>query len=99
MRIVGLSHINTFCVRHREADKAFRSWLKEVQAATWKEPLEILDQFPRASILNDSEVVFRIRGNRYRIIAKVSYDLGVVLVTHAFSHPDYQQWIKERKKR
>lgn len=97
MRVVGIGHLTGFYAKHRDAEKAFRAWLHEVKAAGWKTPLDVMDQFPRASTLSDCEVVFRIR-SRYRIVAEVSYEFGVVIITHAFTHPEYERWFKRRLK-
>lgn len=36
-------------------------------------------EYPAASIIGDNRIVFNIKGNRYRLIAKINFDYKMVL--------------------
>lgn len=66
-----------------------RSWFKEAEDATWSSPSEIKARYASASFLPGNRVVFNIKGNRYRLIAAVRYDLGIVFIRFVGTHAEY----------
>lgn len=66
-----------------------RSWFKETEDATWSSPSEIKARYASASLLPGNRVVFNIKGNRYRLVAAVRYDLGIVFIRFVGTHAEY----------
>ena len=63
-----------------------QAWLSEVERAQWQMPGQVTERYPSASAVPGNRIVFRIRGNRYRIVAAIDYqrkDLYILLGTHA----------------
>ena len=44
-----------------------------------------------ASFLGENRVVFNIKGNRYRVVVHVRYDLGRVYVRFVGTHAEYDR--------
>ena len=76
---------------HADAETALRTWYSDARRADWKSPEEIKAIYPNASILNRSRVVFNIRGNRYRLIASINYEFGVVYIRFVGTHAEYDR--------
>jgi mRNA interferase HigB len=57
--------------------------------ANWETSLDIKAQYATANIIGGGCVVFDIRGNRYRIVAKVSFQMNLVQVLFAGTHAEY----------
>ena len=55
----------------------------------WTSPADIKAIYGNASILPNNRVVFNIRGNNYRIIVHVRYDLGIVFIRFIGTHKEY----------
>ena len=71
----------------------------EVAGANWTGPQEIKDRYPSASILADNRVIFNIKGNSYRLLLKVRYQNGIVLIEWIGTHAEYdKQDFKVRRK-
>ena len=66
--------------------------MSEVEEAEWRGPADIKARYPSASFLSDNRVVFNIKGNKFRIETKVSYDILVVLTTRIGTHSEYSRW-------
>ncbi|WP_230199019.1 type II toxin-antitoxin system HigB family toxin [Geotalea daltonii] len=66
-----------------------KSWHAETEAAAWQTPAEVKAQFHSASIVKDSRVVFNICGNKYRLVVKISYKNGIVLIRFVGTHKEY----------
>ncbi len=73
MRVVAKKTLREFWERFPDSEDALKTWFAEAERATWLTPGQIKDQYRSASILKDSRVVFNICGNKYRLVAKISY--------------------------
>jgi mRNA-degrading endonuclease HigB of HigAB toxin-antitoxin module len=47
--------------------------------------------YPKVSILKASRVVFNIKGNDYRLVARVQYQAGVLLIRFFGTQAEYDQ--------
>jgi mRNA interferase HigB len=47
--------------------------------------------YPKASILKAGRVVFNIKGNDYRLIARVQYQAGIIAVRFFGTHSEYDK--------
>lgn len=92
MRLIGKEILETFSAQHADARRNISTWVAEVEHTRWRTSTDIKNKYPRASLLADNVVVFDINGNKYRIATKVSYEPGVVLVTKAGAHSEYNSW-------
>jgi mRNA interferase HigB len=90
--VVGRHILDDFCRRHADAVEQVRSWVAEVEDAQWSTPLELKERYHRASTLEGNRVVFRIKGNTYRLLARVSYKNQVVRVEKVGTHAQYDTW-------
>jgi mRNA interferase HigB len=55
----------------------------------WRTPEDVKKSHPKASILKAGPVVFNIKGNDYRLIARVQYQAGVLAVRFFGTHTEY----------
>ena len=89
MRVVAKKALREFWERFPDAEDALKTWFAEAERATWSTPGEIKAQYRSASILKDSRVVFNICGNKYRLVSKISYKNGIVLIRFVGTHREY----------
>ena len=92
MRVVGRESLELFCQAHPDARTQADAWLCEVEEANWQTPHELKARFPNASLLGNNRVVFNLRGNRYRLLATISYKNQVLLIERVGTHEEYDQW-------
>ncbi len=88
MRIISVGRLKAFWRQpaHRDAEQPLRAWVKVVRASAWRNPPAIKRMFNSADILRGGRVVFDIAGNKYRLVAWVNFDYGVVYVRFIGTH-------------
>jgi len=92
MRLVGKELLAEFALQHAEIRSPLDAWICEVEDADWGGPADIKARYPSASILGHNRVIFNIKGNKFRIDAKVSFEIKVVLVRQIGTHSEYSKW-------
>ena len=68
-----------------------RAWHREVEQADWAEPTQVRARFPSASIVGGNRVVFRIKGNAYRLVVEVFYKGRRVFIRFVGTHAEYDR--------
>ena len=77
---------------HPDAAKYLKTWVLDVIEAEWEKSADLRAKYPSARVLDSQNVIFNIRGNRYRLWVSISYKLGVVRVKAIGTHSDYDNW-------
>jgi len=75
----------------KAARSQYDAWLTVVARAEWRPPEEVKASYPKASILKAGRVVFNIKGNDYRLIARVQYQAGVLAIRFCGTHAEYDK--------
>ncbi len=90
MVIRGQNIIEDCQCRHADSSGALGAWLKEVSQAQWAMMQDVKERFPIKAI-NARRVVFKIKGNSYRIVAVVDFRCSIVVVRFAGTHAEYDK--------
>jgi len=91
MKILGRDRLEKFWRRHAAAKGALQAWFDEAEQATWTTAQDIKDRYSSASFLKDNRVIFNIKGNHYRLVVKVRYRNGIVLIEWVGTHAEYDK--------
>ncbi len=93
MRVIARKTLKAFWAqpRYKAAEAPLRAWFAEARRAAWKSPQEVKDQYRQASVIGNGRIVFNIGGNKYRLITKIRFDLGIVFVRFVGTHEQYDQ--------
>jgi len=89
MRVISRKHLNDLAKRYPDSKAELGAWFHEVEAAVWRNPPQIKQQYGNASILKGSRVVFNLCGNKFRLVVKINYLYSVVYVRFAGTHREY----------
>lgn len=92
MKIVGKDRLVTFKVAHADARFQLDAWLAESEEARWRTFQDIRARYPSASLVAKNRVVFNIKGNHYRLDAKIDFASAVVLIMRIGTHDEYDNW-------
>ena len=76
---------------HPDSEQQLKAWYQEILKAEWASPNKIKIEYPSASLLSDNRVVFNIKGNRYRLIVKISYDYQMIWIRFIGTHAEYDK--------
>ena len=91
MKVIAKKAIHLFILAHPEGKGSIESWYAEAKAASWKKSMDIKQRYPAASFLADKHVIFNIKGNRYRLVTRVSYQSGKVFIRWIGTHAEYDK--------
>ncbi len=64
-------------------------WHAIVSKASWANFAELKATFGTADMIGDSRVIFNIGGNKYRLVARISFAYGRVMGKFIGTHKDY----------
>ena len=89
MRIIAKRTLREFWERHPDARLPLEHWHREVRRAEWDAPAQVMRQWPRVSIVGRNRVVFRIKGNQYRLVVEIFYPGRQVYIRFIGTHAEY----------
>jgi mRNA interferase HigB len=95
MIVIGTDVVERYLVSRaghkgiKAARTQYEAWLEVVGHAQWRNPEDVKASHPKASILKASRVVFNIKGNDYRLVARVQYEVGVLAIRFFGTHAEY----------
>ena len=82
----------SFYRQYADVKEKVKAWISEVKEAKLYKPMDIKERYVSASFLEGDRVVFNLKGNRYRLVVRVSYKNQVVRVMKAGTHAEYDKW-------
>ena len=90
-RIVAKKILREFWERHSDSEQHLKTWYETARFSNWKNPNDIKNTYANVSILQDSRVVFNIRGNSYRLIVKFNYKRQWAFIRFIGTHAEYNK--------
>jgi mRNA interferase HigB len=91
MRILSRSTLRDFWETHPDAEEALKTWYSEAFNANWQSPLDVKRFRRNVSIIANDRVVFNIKGNTYRLIVSIRYDIGIIFIRFIGNHSEYDK--------
>ena len=90
-RIIAKRTIREFWEKHPDSKDYLETWYETVKGAHWQSPNEIKEFYATISILKNSRVVFNIKGNQYRLVAKINYQRQWLFIRFIGTHKEYDK--------
>ena len=78
--------------KHADAREWLTKWCHEVKSGSWSNPDAVRQRYARASILPNNQVVFRVKGNNYRLVVQIDYRKGIVVAVFFGTHEEYEEF-------
>ena len=91
MHVIAKKTLVEFWHKHKDAEEALRAWYQEAEDAGWNGPNDIRLRYPNADFLLGNLVVFNIKGNHYRLIARLNYQSRKVYIRFIGTHAEYDR--------
>lgn len=93
MRVISHRAIRTFAAKHPDAKTSLDQWYRITKRAHWHSLVDVQKAFPHADLVG-RRTVFNLGGNKYRLIARISYRTQQVVVLAILTHAEYdkEQW-------
>ena len=90
MPVIARKALREFWERHADSESPLRQWEAIVKRADWRDWADLKVTYGSADKVEEY-VVFNVGGNKYRLIAIVSYPNGKVEIQHVLTHKEYDR--------
>lgn len=88
MRVISRAAILLFSRKHADAYVPLMNWYRITKHAAWENLAGLRRDFGHADVVG-RRTVFNIKGNSYRLIARVNYHTHRVFILHILTHDEY----------
>ena len=91
MRLVSRKKLVEFWTKYVDSEEQLKAWAFEVEHAEWRTHGDVKARYDTADILRNNRVVFNIKGNRYRLVVKIEYNIQIVFIRFIGTHKQYDK--------
>ncbi|MEK6750820.1 MAG: type II toxin-antitoxin system HigB family toxin [Chloroflexota bacterium] len=91
MRLISRKKLIEFWTKYVDSEEQLKAWAWEVEHADWKTPSDVKARYGTADILKNDRVVFNIKGNHYRLVVKIQYNIQIVFIRFVGTHKQYEK--------
>lgn len=91
MVVISKTILRDFGHEHPQAIEAMNDWYFLVKEADWGTPGDVRLIFNSVDYVGNDRFVFNIRGNRYRLIAMIFFDIRTVFIRFVGTHAEYDK--------
>lgn len=83
--------MKSFYRKYPDAKDALNNWYRLTNEADWSNYHEMKDMFNSVDAVGNDRFVFNIRGNNYRLVALIFFDVRTVFIRFLGHHKDYDK--------
>lgn len=91
VNVVSRKKIIEFYLIHSDCQDALETWYKICKKADWSNFNQVREFFPSADWVGEDRVVFNIKGNKYRLIARFSFRYKALQIKWIGTHAQYDE--------
>ena len=88
MNVISYRKIRDFVKEHSDSRPSLNAWYKTTRKANWQNPAELKAVYPSADLVG-RYTVFNIKGNHYRLIARIVYRSQTLFIVEVLTHEEY----------
>ena len=90
MRIITNRRLREFAERFPEAETPLQAWRKAMETADFPHWSALKAAFPSADKVDD-KTVFNIGGNKFRLVAGISFTAQILWIKAVMTHKEYDK--------
>jgi mRNA interferase HigB len=91
MVIISKTILNEFAAEHPNVMDALNDWYKVVKEADWGTFHDVKQTFNSVDAVGNDRYVFNIKGNHYRVVVMIFFDIRTVFVRFIGTHKEYDK--------
>jgi mRNA interferase HigB len=89
VNVISRKFLVEFYLMHADSKDSLEMWFKICKRASWNNFNEVRKTYPTADVVGDDRMVFNIKGNKYRLIARFSFRYKAIQVKWIGTHAEY----------
>ncbi len=90
MVIISKTILREFGLNHPDAIEALNKWYEVIKQEDWGSLAEVKNTFNSVDYVGNDRLVFNIRGNRYRLVAMIFFDIRTIFIRFVGT-PEYDK--------
>ncbi|MEI7725189.1 MAG: type II toxin-antitoxin system HigB family toxin [Bacteroidota bacterium] len=90
-RIFSKSTLREFWESYPDSEQYLKTWHDTAMNSNWKTPIDVKQPYENASILKEGRIVFNIKGNNYRLVAKFNFEKQWIFIRFIGTHVEYDK--------
>lgn len=91
MVVVSYGTIRDFILKHAGAKDALNNWYRLAERANWSNFHEVKEMFNSVDAIGNDRFVFNIKGNSYRLVVLIFFDIRTILIRFVATHAEYDK--------
>ncbi len=91
MVIISKTILIEFAAHHSDSIEALNKWYNESKKADWNNFSDVKKSFNTTDYIGNDRYVFNIKGNRYRLVAMIFFDIRTVFIRFVGTHAEYDK--------
>ncbi|HBQ81973.1 MAG: addiction module toxin RelE [Bacteroidetes bacterium GWA2_40_15] len=91
MHIISFRKLREFFEEDSNSKVALQDWHKRAGKAEWNDFSDIKKTFNTVDSVGNSRFVFNVKGNHYRIVALILFQIKRVYIRWVGTHKDYDK--------
>ena len=91
VHVVSFQKLKVYFLKETNAKVALQDWYKRASKAQWNNFADLKNTFNSADNVGNNRYVFNIKGNHYRIVAIVLFQVGRIYIRWVGNHKEYDR--------
>lgn len=91
MVVISYGTLRDFYEVHADAKDALNNWYRLALQADWSNFHQIKSMFNTVDAVGNDRFVFNVRGNNYRIVAMIFFDIRTIYIRFVGTHKEYDR--------
>ena len=91
VRIISNKKLVDYYNKHKETESQLKAWYHEAKKEKWNTPQDVKEKYGSASIIGNNRVVFNIKGNKFRLVTEINYEMKIIYIRFIGTHKEYNK--------
>lgn len=91
MVVISKAILVSFAERHADAVDPLNEWWVRTKNCDWSSLKDVKKTFGSVDYVGNDRYVFNIKGNRYRLVAMIFFDIRTLYIRFVGTHAEYNR--------
>ncbi|OBQ56336.1 type II toxin-antitoxin system HigB family toxin [Tamlana sp. s12] len=91
MHVISHKKLKDYFSKEVNSEVALQDWYKRAKTAEWENYSDLKNTFNSADNVGNNRYVFNVKGNHYRIVAIVRFNIKRIFIRWVGNHSEYDK--------